>query len=851
MPFEKYTPIPTQIPMNLNSYRGSVQDTGGFFPNGYSYRRKITINESSVSGSGNLSNYPVLIDGTYSYLKTVSNGGKIEHASGYDIRFESIDGVKLDHEIENWEASTGKVSIWVRLPTLYGSVNTEFYIYYGKKGLSSSEENISGVWNSSYKAVYHMDQVPSAAVIDSTTYSRNLTPSNMESGDSINGQIHKGLDFDKTNEYASVADSGAGDNLRLGSATNMTIQAWIKTDDNAQDEQYIAGKFKWSGPTGYAILARSSGRVGIKLNGSAHSYVSANNVIDTTNKFLLHGVFSGGNRLRMYVNGIQVINQIIGSTSVTAATDVPFTVGCAPDALGASFYAFDGLIDEVRVLDTNLSSDWIQTEYSNQSNAAGFYSIGDEIVNGEIVSKLRVISLTDTGSNIDTVSLRNTLSVSDTIASSESLQSLTTILLNDTTTSNQTINLLKAISINDNISASELIQILATISLNDASVASEVITTLSAIAINDSSLSTDAIQVLATIAVSESTASAEAIDVLIQLSLNDATVGVTVIQVITSMLLSDYSNSNEVFVILNQLSLADSSLATEFIEQIGYLLVSETALSNEYIDVVAEIALSDSSASVDALGLLVDIFETDSIASNDALSVLVDIFENDTAIATELLNILTALSISDSSNTVENVSVASSGDDKLITDSSSPNDIVDIFNILIQDDTALSSDLLSVLVTTAVSDTGNSEEYLSILTSLIQNDSVSVGDVVDVIVNAMVQENMNANDVVINLADLIVNDNSAAIDFASTAFQEILISDTALSLETIDVLAGMLISDTCVNSDMAYMFSTAKHIQESVNGQEIIKVAINKLYTSNGCLSSKRANLYNKLNECL
>src|SRR5579864_3505140 len=58
---------------------------------GYSYSRAITIDHTKVPNTDQ-SNFPVLISGTYSYLATTGNGGKVMNANGYDIIFTSDAG---------------------------------------------------------------------------------------------------------------------------------------------------------------------------------------------------------------------------------------------------------------------------------------------------------------------------------------------------------------------------------------------------------------------------------------------------------------------------------------------------------------------------------------------------------------------------------------------------------------------------------------------------------------------------------------------------------------------------------------------------------------------------------------
>src|SRR5712692_7482054 len=70
----------------------------------YSYERTITIDHTKVPNSDQ-TDFPVLVSGTYSYLATVGNGGKVQNANGYDIivASEPSGNVRLDHEIESYD----------------------------------------------------------------------------------------------------------------------------------------------------------------------------------------------------------------------------------------------------------------------------------------------------------------------------------------------------------------------------------------------------------------------------------------------------------------------------------------------------------------------------------------------------------------------------------------------------------------------------------------------------------------------------------------------------------------------------------------------------------------------------
>lgn len=107
------------------------------YSNGYKYRKLLTIDRTKVSAF--VGYYRMLVLHTDADLKSVANGGKVELNPLLDIRFEDTNGVKLNHEIVEYNPATGSVEAWVRLgydttnQHLSTSVDTPIYIYFGKQ----------------------------------------------------------------------------------------------------------------------------------------------------------------------------------------------------------------------------------------------------------------------------------------------------------------------------------------------------------------------------------------------------------------------------------------------------------------------------------------------------------------------------------------------------------------------------------------------------------------------------------------------------------------------------------------------------------------------------------------------
>lgn len=122
---------------------------------GYSYYKLLTIQNPMVSGSGNHTNFPVLISHTDLNLRSTTNGGNVQNINGFDIAFSDATGtIQLNHQLEGYDPVTGKISFWVQVPSLSTSTNTDIRIYYGNSTVTT-DQSTNNTWDTNFKAVYH------------------------------------------------------------------------------------------------------------------------------------------------------------------------------------------------------------------------------------------------------------------------------------------------------------------------------------------------------------------------------------------------------------------------------------------------------------------------------------------------------------------------------------------------------------------------------------------------------------------------------------------------------------------------------------------------------------------------
>jgi hypothetical protein len=210
----------------------------------YCYRMPITVNSGQVSGSPTaLTDFPFLFNTTNANLANPATG-HVTSANGYDIIFRALDDATcgtglspctLNHEIEKYNASTGKFIAWVKVP--YIKDTTVIYIYYGNSSVTTSQEHKTTVWDSNYAGVWHNKETLTGsgqAVGDSAANANNgSSQGSWASGQQTAGQIAGSLNFDGATDYLNVADAASLN------PTSVTLSSWVKTSTSGK---YIIAK---------------------------------------------------------------------------------------------------------------------------------------------------------------------------------------------------------------------------------------------------------------------------------------------------------------------------------------------------------------------------------------------------------------------------------------------------------------------------------------------------------------------------------------------------------------------------------------------------------------------------------
>lgn len=326
---------------------------------GWDYCRQITIDHNKVSGT--LTDFPVLINLSYDWLKDSGHGGKVKQSDGGDIVFTNeANTTKLDHEIEEYDGTTGKLIAWVKIPSLSASSpNTTIWMYYGNSDCAN-QWNPTGVWDDNYKMVQHLNET-SGTQYDSTQYNNEGTPYGNMNKD-VTGKIDGADYFDGLDDYVEVPDD---DSLDFGTG-DFSVSAWVQTTSATGGDKAYGGVVdkESSTPVGWIFSigdTANKGKVRFYIWKTDYqvNLISIGTVDDGNWHHIV--ILRDGTRQSIYIDG-SLDNT--GTGTIRDVTNMQ-SLKIGKRRTGQNFY-FKGTIDEVRVSNTVRSGDWINTSHNNQ-----------------------------------------------------------------------------------------------------------------------------------------------------------------------------------------------------------------------------------------------------------------------------------------------------------------------------------------------------------------------------------------------------------------------------------------------------------------------------------------------------
>jgi sporulation protein YlmC with PRC-barrel domain len=170
------------------------------------------------------------------------------------------------------------------------------------------------------------------------------------------GKYGGGLQLDGNGDYINCGNSSI-----LNITSNITLAAWINTNNISQSWQAIVGK--QTGATGYygLVLDSTTKRPALYLNVGSWSNKAISTESLTQNAwYYIVGTYNGSGA-SIYVNGM-LKNSSTLSGNIVSSISTPVYIG-----MNNNVY-FNGTIDEVRIWNRSLSADEVYEQYVSNLN---------------------------------------------------------------------------------------------------------------------------------------------------------------------------------------------------------------------------------------------------------------------------------------------------------------------------------------------------------------------------------------------------------------------------------------------------------------------------------------------------
>lgn len=304
---------------------------------------------------------------TSSEITGLYNSGSGTQAvlSGGDIRVYSDAALttQLAREVVSCDTTVETGELHLK----HGTLATGNIVYITVDGTSTepaadSTYGSQNAWNSNYEAVYHMNEA-SGNITDSTDHSDTGT-ANGNPTYGVTGALGDAIDFDGTGDYFNgLKDYGTA----IGTG-DLTVQGFFKVaNQNSRRTLISFGESDFS--TYFTIRAgrdTDTNDIALISRASSPGQVTISSTGFQDNAYHLFHATRSGTTGTFYLDGTQQ-NQ---------TTNAEWASSLGNDTTIGSFFSgtddLDGTLDEIRILSTELSANWITTEYNNQNDPSAF-----------------------------------------------------------------------------------------------------------------------------------------------------------------------------------------------------------------------------------------------------------------------------------------------------------------------------------------------------------------------------------------------------------------------------------------------------------------------------------------------
>jgi hypothetical protein len=267
----------------------------------------------------------------------------------------------------------GQAEVWVNVDTVHGNDSAQSITMYWGNANAVDASNGAAVFDTGngFQGVWHLDEGGNDPAHDATGNRYDGNAYNMSAASSAAGIAGNARAFDGVSSYITMPNTANG-KLNFPEDGYYTVSAWVLADTLDNFSHLIVSK----GYEQYYLRITSWTTLSpqwefVEFNEST-KWQTSTSPAASKQWTLVTGVRQGSRQF-LYCNGELVDSSIaIWQNAVSRNTSNDLSIGkflqqvTVPLSEGYCF--FKGSIDEVRILSTAQSGDWIRLNYMNQRN---------------------------------------------------------------------------------------------------------------------------------------------------------------------------------------------------------------------------------------------------------------------------------------------------------------------------------------------------------------------------------------------------------------------------------------------------------------------------------------------------
>lgn len=345
---------------------------------GWGKRVRLIIDHNDITAP--LSNFPVLL-----YLSTSSGRGGDDvsfvfsevGSNSKKIAVTTSDCAECYVEIEKWDQANQRAWLWVKVPSISNTADTDLYLYYDNTHADNNayvgdtdSTPAENVWDSNFAMVQHLGE-DSTVVHDSTLNNNDETnpppappsPGYYRASYNNAGEI---------NGCYSFSDNGTnGTRLQMADSTslditdNITLEAFIYLNDTTDAKFIVKDDPLDIGGSGCYNLQQELRGVNPNLELQLDLGGWARVSYDTYNTgewLYLVGTYDR-QTMRLYLNGTERATNP-QTAAIRSSNIVNLALGNRAEDVG-TLYDLHGLLDEARISNTARSAAWVRASYES------------------------------------------------------------------------------------------------------------------------------------------------------------------------------------------------------------------------------------------------------------------------------------------------------------------------------------------------------------------------------------------------------------------------------------------------------------------------------------------------------